>query len=97
MRTDATNTSQLASTTFAVSESSDDRIATQALRALERENITPGRRIAVAVERGWLTLSGRASHPVERAAAECVVRYVAGVRGVTNRLVIAHADRQPPP
>lgn len=90
------STTQMVSTTFptfARPEFSDERITAMALGALERENLAPGRRMSVSVERGWITLSGRASHPVERSAAECVVRYVPGVKGVTNRLVIALADR----
>lgn len=72
---------------------SDERIAHLATEALERENLVAGQRMIVSVERGWLTISGRASHTVERSAAECVLRCVPGVKGVTNRLVIALADR----
>ncbi|HEY9517057.1 MAG TPA: BON domain-containing protein, partial [Gemmatimonadaceae bacterium] len=68
----------------------DDRIIEAAIRALKSEYIVPGSRFTIDVERGWLTLSGFAAHPVERSAAECVVRCVPGVVGVTNRLVIAH-------
>lgn len=71
---------------------SDERIASQAIGALRREKLLPGLRIELSVDRGWLTISGRAAHPVERSAAECVVRCVPGVRGVTNRLVVTLAD-----
>ena len=77
---------------FTHPEYSDDRIAALAIGALERENLDAEQRMMVFVDRGWLTISGRASHFVERSAAECVVRCVPGVRGVTNRLVIAMAD-----
>lgn len=80
-------------TPFPRPQLSDERIASLATEALERENLVAGQRIVVSVERGWLTISGRASHAVERSAAECVVRCVPGVKGVTNRLVIALADR----
>lgn len=66
----------------------DDRIATQAMGALEREKLLPGLRVRLSVEHGWLTLSGNAAHTVERSAAECVVRYVPGVKGVINDLVV---------
>ena len=79
--------------TLSYPEYSDDRIASLALGALERENLDSKQRMTVFVDRGWLTISGHASHSVERSAAECVVRCVPGVRGVTNRLVIALADR----
>jgi osmotically-inducible protein OsmY len=71
----------------------DDRIATQAMGALEREKLLPGLRVRLSVEHGWLTLSGNAAHKVERSAAECVVRYVPGVKGVTNDIVVTTADR----
>jgi osmotically-inducible protein OsmY len=67
---------------------SDDRIATQAMGALEREKLLPGLRVRLSVEHGWLTLSGNAAHTVERSAAECVVRYVPGVKGVINDIVV---------
>jgi osmotically-inducible protein OsmY len=73
---------------------SDDRIVSRAMKALERENLLPGLRVRLSVEHGWLTLSGSAAHRVERSAAECVVRYVPGVKGVTNDLVVVLTDRR---
>jgi osmotically-inducible protein OsmY len=78
--------------TFTHPEYSDDRIAALAVGALKRENLDAEQRMTVFVDRGWLTISGSASHSVERSAAECVVRCIPGVIGVTNRLVIALAD-----
>lgn len=72
----------------------DDRIATQAMSALEREKLIPGLRVELSVEHGWLTISGKAPHKVERSAAECVVRSVPGVKGVTNQIVVQLADRR---
>jgi osmotically-inducible protein OsmY len=72
----------------------DDRIAERAMGALERENLLPGLRVKLSVDHGWLTISGDAAHRVERSAAECVVRYVPGVKGVTNQLVVVMADRR---
>jgi osmotically-inducible protein OsmY len=77
-----------------VTPQNDARIITQALGALEREKLIPGLRVRVSVESGWLTISGDAPHKVERSAAECVVRSVPGVKGVTNRIVVAMADRR---
>ncbi|HEY9429694.1 MAG TPA: BON domain-containing protein [Gemmatimonadaceae bacterium] len=71
----------------------DDRIASQAMGALEREKLLPGLRVRLSVEHGWLTISGNAPHKVERSAAECVVRYIPGVKGVTNDIVVM-ADRR---
>ena len=67
---------------------------TQALGALEREKLIPGLHVKLSVEGGWLTISGDAPHKVERSAAECVVRCVPGVKGVTNRIVVATTDRR---
>ncbi len=72
----------------------DARIITQALGALERERLIPGLHVRLSVESGWLTISGDAPHKVERSAAECVVRCVPGVKGVTNRIVVPMADRR---
>jgi osmotically-inducible protein OsmY len=73
---------------------SDEYIASRALGALERENLLEALRVELAVDHGWLTISGAAAHSVDRSAAECVVRYIPGVRGVTNRIVVALADRR---
>lgn len=72
----------------------DDYIASHAMSELERANLLPGLRVKLSVDHGWLTISGDAAHKVERSAAECVVRYVPGVRGVTNRLVVTRAERR---
>ena len=88
------NTVRAGVTTNSISQPSDARIVSQAIGALQRENLLPGLRMELSVEQGWLTISGKAAHPVERSAAECVVRSVPGVRGVTNLLVVALADRR---
>lgn len=98
MLTDERSTTQAPTTARTVPPTgtlrSDDRIATQALGALEREKLFPDLRVRLSVEHGWLTLSGNAPHKVERSAAECVVRYVPGVKGVTNDIVVALADHR---
>ncbi len=73
---------------------SDESIAARALGALERENLLEVLHVELAVDHGWLTLTGAAAHSVDRSAAECVVRYTPGVRGVTNRIVVALVDRR---
>ena len=75
-------------------EAGNGNDALEAMSALEREKLFPALRVKLSVEHGWLTLSGDAAHRVERSAAECVVRYVPGVKGVTNRLVVTMAERR---
>jgi osmotically-inducible protein OsmY len=45
--------------------------------------------IRVDVADGWVTLSGEVRRHIQRRAAEHVVEKLAGVRGVTNNLVLS--------
>jgi osmotically-inducible protein OsmY len=40
------------------------------------------------VESGWVTLRGEVEHDYQRRAAERAVRYLEGVRGVTNLITV---------
>ncbi|MBV8199202.1 MAG: BON domain-containing protein [Acidobacteria bacterium] len=64
----------------------DSDIARAALTALASNVMVPMGRIRVTVYRGWLTLTGTVSWGFEREAAEDAVRYLAGEKGVINRL-----------
>jgi osmotically-inducible protein OsmY len=65
----------------------DADIARDALQALrDREGVPAG--IELTVRQGHITLSGVVEWPRERVAAERAVRYLKGVRGVTNNLVV---------
>jgi osmotically-inducible protein OsmY len=58
---------------------------------LKREADMKGNNIKVAVVNGWVTLSGCADHVVQWAMADCTVRCVGGVKGVTNVMDIGGA------
>jgi osmotically-inducible protein OsmY len=69
-------------------ERTDPDIAEAARAALKADSRLPADRIKVIVERGWVTLEGTVDYYYQKSAAESDVRYIAGVRGVTNALVV---------
>jgi osmotically-inducible protein OsmY len=70
------------------SEHIDPDIAADAVKSLERNVNVPGDRINVTVKDGWLTLEGKVGWGYQKEAAENAVRYLSGVRGVTNKIEI---------
>jgi osmotically-inducible protein OsmY len=65
----------------------DPDIARDAVEALRgREGVPPG--IEVTVRYGHISLTGMVEWPHQRVAAERAVRYLRGVKGVANHLVI---------
>ncbi|MEQ1825329.1 MAG: BON domain-containing protein [Pirellula sp.] len=68
-------------------DKTDTDIAEAATSALEwhvwtRDNVQ------VKVEKGWLTLTGEVNFQFEKASAQECVRFLTGVRGVTNNITI---------
>ncbi len=70
---------------------SDTDIAHSALLALEWNVQVPDKNITVKVENGWITLQGEVDWQYQKAAAEGAVRYLLGVKGVYNGVLV----RQP--
>jgi osmotically-inducible protein OsmY len=72
----------------------DVEIAQAVQRALEWDVLVPDEQIRISVTDGWVTLTGEVGRRHEADDAERAVRHLAGVRGVTNRIVVsdAHAD-----
>lgn len=66
----------------------DEDIAGDVVRALKWNILVPHDRIKVTVSKGWVTLEGQVKWQFQMKAAEWVVRYVPGVRGVSNELTI---------
>lgn len=64
----------------------DPDIAHAVLNALRWDVEVPDERIKAKVENGWVTLEGTVEWQFQRAAAERAVRYLTGVKGVTNLL-----------
>lgn len=63
---------------------SDTDIAHAAINALAWDIEVPDDRITVKVDAGWVTLKGDVDWNYQRTAAERAVRYLAGVKGITN-------------
>lgn len=70
------------------SERTDPDIAEAARSSLKSDSRVPADRVRVVVERGWITLEGTVDYYYQKSAAETDVRNLAGVRGVTNALVV---------
>ncbi len=69
----------------------DTEIAHSALLALEWNVQVPDKDITLKVEGGWITLQGAVDWQYQKAAAEGAVRYLMGVKGVYNGVLV----RQP--
>jgi osmotically-inducible protein OsmY len=66
------------------SERTDEDIARAAVNALEWTISVPSERIKVKVSKGWITLEGNVEWQFQKSAAEKAVRYLTGVKGVSN-------------
>ncbi|MGZ4155097.1 MAG: BON domain-containing protein [Actinomycetota bacterium] len=69
-------------------ERTDADIARAATDALRWNALVPDDAVKVEVSNGWVTLRGEVMYDFERRAAERAVRYLNGVRGVTNLIQI---------
>ena len=77
------------------SQRPDPDIARAVLDALRLNISVPADRIKVKVEKGWVSLEGEVDWYYQREAAERSVRYLTGVKGVSNLITVAGADRKP--
>lgn len=66
----------------------DPDIAAAAVLALDLDVHVPCDRIKVIVENGWLTLEGQVEAGYQKEAAERAVKCLAGVRGISNSIVV---------
>ena len=67
---------------------SDTDIAVAVVNALKWDMEVPDDQITVKVVNGWVTLEGHAAWHFQKAAAERAVRFLAGVKGITNLIAI---------
>ena len=66
----------------------DTEIATSALSALDSRVDVPDDKIKVTVKDGWITLDGNVDWYYQKNAAEFAVKYLQGVRGVTDDIKV---------
>jgi osmotically-inducible protein OsmY len=71
-----------------LSERTDTELATAALQALTGNVSVPSGQIKVTVKKGWLTLEGKVDWGFQKDAAERAVRYLFGVRGISNDIEV---------
>jgi osmotically-inducible protein OsmY len=75
-------------TIHTVGEHNDTDIAKAAANTIEWNAYLPNDDVMVKVEKGWVTLSGVVSHDYQRQAAQHSVRFMRGVKGVTDLIMI---------
>lgn len=66
----------------------DEDIAKAALDSLQWNVFVPNDQIQVSVHDGWVSLKGEVPFKYQQTAAENAVRYLTGVRGVSNMITI---------
>jgi osmotically-inducible protein OsmY len=66
----------------------DTDIAHAAVNALAWDIEVPAEKIKVMVESGWVMLKGEVNWNYQKAAAERAVRYLAGVKGISNGIEV---------
>ncbi|MFZ5623582.1 MAG: BON domain-containing protein [Gemmatimonadota bacterium] len=71
------------------SQRPDPDIARAAVDALKWNTSVPDDRVKVKVEKGWVTLEGEVDWYYQKEAAERAVRYLTGVKGVSNLITVA--------
>ena len=69
-------------------------VQTDVLNALYWDLAVPPQRLKVAVENGWVTMSGKVDRPYQRECAESDARRVPGVVGVNNHIQLAPAQAE---
>ena len=69
-------------------ERSDTQLAHAAVNALRWDIEVPDDRVTVRVEDGWIALEGTVEWQYQKTAAERAVRYLMGVKGLTNLIAV---------
>jgi osmotically-inducible protein OsmY len=67
----------------------DADLAKAVADALRWDVEVPQGKIKASVRDGWITLEGKVDWQYQRAAADGAVRYLVGVKGVTNQIAVA--------
>lgn len=70
------------------SKRSDEDIATVCANALRAHSAVPDDKIKVVVRSGWVMLEGEVEWQYHKEAAEAAVRYLTGVKGVSDNITV---------
>lgn len=70
------------------SQRTDEDIALACANALKMSISVPRDKIKITVNKGWVTLEGEVEWQYQKDAAENTVRYLSGVTGVSNLIVV---------
>lgn len=76
---------------YGLQKHDDQDIAEAAAKAITWNVWVPKDKVKVIVDNGWVTLSGKVASEYQRKAAEDEVKFLSGVRGVTNDVSIEPA------
>jgi len=77
-------------------ERPDPEIARDAVVAIKTRLPLAGQNIKVVVEDGWVTFEGEVEWHYQRALAESTVRWVKGVKGITNLITLRPGPARSP-
>jgi osmotically-inducible protein OsmY len=69
-------------------ERTDTDLARAVLDALEWNAAIPTHKLDVTVRDGWVTLKGEVDYGFQRREAEEAIRYLSGIRGITNLIMV---------
>ncbi len=69
-------------------ERTDTDLAAAVLNALRWDAGIPAGKIDVTVSQGWVTLKGEVEYGFQKMDAERAVRHIAGIRGISNLIVV---------
>jgi osmotically-inducible protein OsmY len=69
-------------------ERTDPDLAAAVLNALKWNAGIPSGKIDVTVSQGWVTLKGEVDYGFQKLEAERAIRHLAGIRGISNQLVV---------
>jgi len=67
---------------------SDLDLAESALEVLKLNILVPAGKILVTVDNGWISLDGVVDWQYQRTAAEDAIKYLTGVRGISNNVTV---------
>jgi osmotically-inducible protein OsmY len=76
-------------------ERTDTEIAHAAVNALHWDSRVPEEKVSVKVENGWIVLTGSVPFKFQSDAATRAVRYLTGVKGITNSIRLSYPSASP--